>query len=55
MDKLKPLNLNIGLGTIEVAQERRAAYEKAMAKAGSRSLAEWARDLLDEEAGFKKK
>lgn len=51
---LKPLQLNVGLGTIGVAQERRAAYEKAAEKAGNRSLAEWARDLMDRASGFKK-
>lgn len=55
MEKAKPLSLNIGLGTYEMAQERREAYEKAVIKAGARSLSEWARDLLDKEAGFKVK
>lgn len=50
----KPLQLNVGLGTFEIAQERRAAYEKAAEKAGCRSLSEWARDLMDKAANFKK-
>jgi hypothetical protein len=53
--KLRPAQFNVGLGTIEIAQERWEAYEKAAEKAGSYSLSSWARDLLDKEAGFKKK
>ncbi len=53
MEKLKPQQLNVGLGTIEIAQQRRAAYEKAAAKADSRSLNAWVRGLLDKAAGFK--
>jgi len=52
--KLKPAQFNVGLGTIEVAQERWAAYEKAAKESGAHSLSSWARDLLDKEASFKK-
>lgn len=51
---MRPTQFNVGMGTIEVAQERWQAYEKAAEKAGSHSLSSWARDLLDKEAGFKK-
>lgn len=54
MEKLKPAQLNVGLGTIEKAQERRAYYERAAAKAEARSLGEWARNTLDKAAGYKK-
>lgn len=54
MEKLKPVSFNIGMGNIEVAQERWEAYEKAAKKAESHSLAAWARGILDREAGFKK-
>lgn len=50
MTKLKPTQLNISLGTIELAQDRRAAYEKAAQK--SFSLGSWAREILDKASGF---
>lgn len=50
--KLKPAQFNVGMGTIEIAQERREAYEKAAKKAQAHSLSSWARELLDKAAGF---
>lgn len=52
--KLKPVQFNLGMGTVDVAQERWQAYEKAAKKAEAHSLSAWARELLDKEAGFKK-
>lgn len=53
--KLKPTQLNVSLGTIEIAQERRSAYEKAAEKAGAHSLGAWAREILDKAASFTSK
>lgn len=50
-NKMKPTNLNVGLGVIEAAQERRAAYERA-AQADGMTLSAWARKRLDEAANF---
>lgn len=56
MDKpdLKPINLNVTLGTIWIAQDRRKAYDKA-AKEANQPLSRWARELLDKAAGYKPK
>lgn len=56
MDKpdLKPINLNVTLGTIWIAQDRRKAYDKAAKEAGL-PLSRWARELLDKAAGYKPK
>lgn len=53
MEKLRPTQFSLTLGSIETAQERWAAYDKAAKKAESHSLASWAREILDREAGFK--
>lgn len=44
-----PPNLNIYTGTPAVSQKRRAAYAK---KAGAKSVSDWAREVLDQAAGF---
>lgn len=51
-EKLYPTQLNISMGTIEMTQLRRAAYEKAATKADANSLGAWAREILDKAAGF---
>jgi hypothetical protein len=51
-DVLYPPNLNIYMGTPSISQKRRAAYLKAMSKDEAKSLADWARQILDQAAGF---
>lgn len=48
-------NLNIYLGNIEIATERREAYDKAAKKEGIKSTGEWAKKYLDKAAGYVKK
>jgi len=48
---LTPQTLNIFMGKAEIAQKRRAAYEKA-AKKSARLLGGWIRQTLDKASGF---
>jgi len=50
--KSKWTNVSLPLGNIEVAQERRSAYDSAAKDAGLK-FSEWARKVLDKAAGFK--
>ena len=51
--KLKPVQISIGMGSIEVAQKRWAAYEKAAKRDGFPAISSWIRNLADKAAGFK--
>lgn len=53
--KFKPATYSVYLGPIEEAQKRHEAYEKAAIKANSPSKNQWARDILDREAGYREK
>lgn len=48
MEKMKPTSITIALGTVEVAQKRRAAYD-AQAKALGVKTSTWIRNLADAE------
>lgn len=50
--KMRPVTFSIFCGSIEKAQKRRVAYEK-QAELERKTLGRWARDTLDEKAGFK--
>lgn len=52
--KTKWTNLSVPLGNIEIAQERRAAYDAA-ALAADKKVSTWAREQLDLAAQFKEK
>lgn len=54
LEKQKPINFTMNVGTIEEAQARRAKWEKRAAEKG-KSLSKWLRDLGDEDAGYKSK
>jgi hypothetical protein len=44
--------LNINLGNFRTAKARRAAYEKAAARDGARSLGDWLKKMGDKASGF---
>lgn len=50
--KLKPTNLNVSLGPIETAQDRRACYQAQADKMGV-TLSTWVKNTLDTASGFK--
>lgn len=52
MTKLKPTNLNVSLGPIETAQDRRACYQAQADKMGV-TLSTWVKNTLDTASGFK--
>ena len=49
--KLTPVSISINLGSTEVSQARRLAYQTAAQKAGV-TLPKWVKDTLDKASGY---